>query len=56
MGNKSSNRANPVNTQKAAPATGSKRTRRAADPVGAGGAPKPPGGPATTRRKKSFVL
>ena len=56
MRNKSSNRGNPVITQKAAPAAGRKRTRRATDPVGASGTPKPETSPATTGRKKSFVL
>jgi hypothetical protein len=56
MRNKYSNRGNSVITEKAAPVMGRKRTRRAADPVGAGGARKPEKSPATTRRKKSFVL
>jgi hypothetical protein len=56
MRNKSSNRGNSVMTEKTAPVVGRKRTRRAADPVDAGDAPKPEKSPATTRRKKSFVL
>jgi hypothetical protein len=56
MRNESSNRGNSVITEKGAPVVGRKPTRRATDQVGAGGAPKPETRPATTTRKKSFVL
>jgi hypothetical protein len=56
MRNKSSNRATPVNTEKAAPTVGRKETRRATGQANADGARKPGTGPATTKRKKSFVL
>jgi hypothetical protein len=56
MRDKSSNRATPVNTGKAAPTVGRKRTRRATGRIGMDGARKPESSRATTRRKKSFVL
>ncbi|MET0916971.1 MAG: hypothetical protein ABWY07_00895, partial [Burkholderiales bacterium] len=56
MRNKSSNWATPVNTEKAAPTVGRKETRRATGQANADGARKPGTGPATTKRKKSFVL